>query len=142
MERRQTVFVAGVVVLALTVAMVVAYRLGTRQACRRGGPELVSSDVAVCTDFREAKAHTGQTGCISGRVVRVYTARSGATFLDFCPDYRNCAFSSVIFASDRNKFGDLTTLGSRQVEIRGPIISYKGRAEIVLRDPEQLHVAP
>ena len=142
MNRRQLVYVAAVVVMASTLATVVAYRLGVRQARGRGGLESVPADVAGCIDFREAQSHTGQTGCITGRLLRTYTSRSGATFLDFCPDYRNCEFSCVIFASDRSKFGDLTTLGSRQVEIRGPIVSYKGRAEIVLHDPEQLHVAP
>ena len=142
LKRRQLVYVAVVVVLASTLATVVAYRLGVRQAGRRANPKSVPGDVAGCIDFREAQSHTGQTGCITGRVLRTYTSRSGVTFLDFCPDYRNCAFSGVVFASDRSKFGDLTTLGSRQVEIRGPIISYKGRAEIILHDPEQLHVAP
>ena len=130
------------VVLTSTLAAVVAYRLGIRQAGRRGGPESVPRDVAGCIDFREAQSHTGQTGCITGRVLRAYTSRGGVTFLDFCPDYRDCAFSGVIFASDRSKFGDLTTLGSRQVEIRGPIVSYKGRAEIILREPAQLQVVP
>jgi hypothetical protein len=136
------VCVASVVVLAFTLATVVAYRLGVRQAGGTSRPESVPGDATGCVDFREAQSHTGQTGCITGRLLRTYTSRSGATFLDFCPDFRNCAFSSVIFASDRSKFGDLTTLGSRQVEIRGPIVSYKGRAEIILHDPEQLHVAP
>jgi hypothetical protein len=141
-KRRQLVYVAVVVVIAFTLAMVVAYRLGVRQAGRKGGPEPALGGVAGCIDFREAQSHTGQTGCITGRVLRTYTSRNGVTFLDFCLDYRNCPFSSVVFASDRSKFGDLTTLGSRQVEIRGPIVSYKGRAEIILHDPEQLHVAP
>ena len=141
MQRRQITYVA-VVVLVATLAMVVAYRLGLRHASRRSASGLVPGDAIGCIDFREAQAHTGQTGCISGRVLRAYTAHSGVTFLDFCPDYRGCGFSAVVFASDRSKFGDLTTLGSRQVEIRGPIVSYKGRAEIILQNPEQLHVAP
>jgi hypothetical protein len=140
--RKQIVYVAAVVLLTSTLATMVAYRLGIRQAGRRGGLESAPGAVAGCLDFREAQSHTGQTGCITGRVLRAYTSRSGVTFLDFCPDYRNCAFSGVIFASDRSKFGDLTTLGSRQVEIRGPIVSYQGRAEIILHDPEQLHVVP
>ena len=141
MKRRQLVYVASVVVLASTLAMVVAYRMGVRQAGHRSGAESVPGDLGGCIDFREAQSHTGQTGCITGRVLRAYTSHGGVTFLDFCPDYRDCAFSGVIFASDRSKFGDLTTLGSRQVEIRGPIVSYKGRAEIILHDPEQLREA-
>ena len=89
MKRKQIVYVAAMVVLTSTLATVVAYRLGIRQAGRRGGPASVSGDVAGCTDFREAQSHTGQTGCITGRVLRVYTSRSRVTFLDFCADYRN-----------------------------------------------------
>jgi hypothetical protein len=75
-------------------------------------------------------------------VLRAYTSRAGNTFLDFCPDYRTCPFTSVIFDSDRSKFGDLGALAGRQVEIRGAVVAYEGRAEIVIRDPEQIRVLP
>jgi hypothetical protein len=74
--------------------------------------------------------------------VRVFTSRGGNTFLDFCEDYRDCPFTSVIFSSDKNKFGDLASLAGRQIEIRGPIAVYQGRPEIIIRDPEQIRLAP
>jgi len=141
-RRKQLVFMALAVLLTSALAAVVAYRLGVRRAGSGESIPSVPSETARCIDFREAQSHTGQTGCVRGQVLRSYTSRSGVTFLDFCPDYRNCPFSSIIFASDRSKFGDLATLESRQVEIRGPIVSYKGRAEIILHDPEQLQVVP
>jgi hypothetical protein len=61
--------------------------------------------------------------------------------MDFCADYRDCPFTSVIFSSDREKFGDLQTLRGRQVEIRGPITLYNGRAEIVIHGPDQIRAA-
>lgn len=93
-------------------------------------------------DFRQAKSRAGETGCISGYILRAYTSRSGNTFLDFCADYRNCPFSSVIFASDRPKFGNLETLAGREIRIRGLITAYQDHAEIVVHDPWQLQVSP
>jgi len=46
----------------------------------------------------------------------------------------------VIFASDRKKFGNLATLAGREVQIRGMVATYQGRAEIIIRDPWQLQV--
>jgi hypothetical protein len=93
-------------------------------------------------DLRDAASHTGETGCVSGRVLRVFVSRGGNAFLDFCSDYRKCPFTSVIFSADRNKFGDLTALGGRDVEIQGLITVYQGRAEIVIHDPQQIRVSP
>ena len=93
-------------------------------------------------DFHDAGKRTGELGCVTGRVLRVYASRAGNTFLDFCTDYRSCAFTSVIFSSDRAKFGDLQALEGKPVEIRGPITTYQGRAEIIIRDPGQVREAP
>lgn len=93
-------------------------------------------------DFREARTRLGETTCVSGRVLRAFTSRGGNAFLDFCPDYRTCPFVAVIFASDRNRFGDLTTLEGRQVEVEGSMSEYNGRAEIKIHDPKQIHVLP
>jgi len=95
-----------------------------------------------CVDFHDAGQHTGETACVSGRVLRVSTSRSQTTYLDFCPNYRDCPFSTVIFASDRTRFGNLNALNGREVEIQGRISVYNGRPEIVIRDPQQLHVVP
>ena len=74
--------------------------------------------------------------------MRVFASRAGNTFFDFCADYRTCAFTSVVFSADRTKFGDLTTLAGRRVELEGPITAYQGRAEIIIHDPHQLRVLP
>ncbi|MGH9454107.1 MAG: hypothetical protein ACRD2O_09090 [Terriglobia bacterium] len=93
-----------------------------------------------CVDFRQAVSRIGQSGCVTGQVLRAYTSQAGNTFLDFCQDYRSCPFTSVIFSSDRPRFGDLASIEGRIVEIRGNIKTYEGRAEIVIRDPEQIRV--
>lgn len=140
MKRKQFLTVVLIVLTASLVSAVLAYRSGLHR-----GQFAVSSEGnsgSVCWELRDAVAHAGETGCVTGRVLRVYTSRAGNTFLDFCSNYRNCPFTSVIFSSDRDKFGKLETLAGRRVEIRGDISIYQGRPEIVIRDPEQLRAAP
>ncbi len=140
MTRRQILLVAVIVLLASTLSAVVAYRRALRSVTQ--GQVTAPSGTAGCVDFRDVAPHVGETGCVTGRVLRTYTSRGGHTFLDFCPDYRSCPFASVIFSSDRNKFGELSTLTGRKIEIRGAITVYQGRAEIIIRDPNQIKSTP
>ena len=136
--RKQILLVVVLVGAASALSGLVAYR----RALRSAAASHAGADSAGCVDFHEAATLKGKYGCVTARVLRVYTSRNGATFLDFCPDYRNCPFSSVIFSSDRSKFGRLETLTGRRVEIRGTVTQYQGRAEIIIRDPEQVREAP
>lgn len=134
---------AGLVLAASGFSAMVAYRtsLHHSRAFRTDAWD-ATSKTGGCTNFRQADSRVGTQGCISGRILRVYTSHAGNSFLDFCVDYRNCPFGSVIFASDRSKFGNLSTLIGRNVEIRGAIKSYHGKAEIIISDPQQIRVAP
>lgn len=143
MTRRQIAAVAAVVLVICAFVGLVAYRWGRWRGVsesRPAGAARASSSTG-CLDFHNAAAHIGETSCVSGRVLRVFTSRSGNSFLDFCADYRDCPFTSVIFESDRSKFGNLGTLTGRQVEIRGAIVPYQGHAEIVIHDPDQIREA-
>jgi hypothetical protein len=101
-----------------------------------------SSGSAACVDIRNAATLEGKRGCVGGLILRVYTARSGNSFLDFCQDYRTCPFTSVIFSKDQAKFGDLASLQGKRVEIQGDVVAYQGRAEIILHDPQQVRSGP
>lgn len=140
MTRKQILLVALIVLLASTLSAVVAYRRALRSVPQ--GQVTAPRGPAGCVDFRDVAPHVGETGCVTGRVLRTYTSRAGHTFLDFCPDYRSCPFASVIFSSDRNKFGELSALTGQRVEIHGSITAYQGRAEIIIRDPGQIKSAP
>ncbi|HUU13142.1 MAG TPA: hypothetical protein VM182_05460 [Terriglobia bacterium] len=146
LSRKHIVSIVGIVLIASTLSAYVAYRLGLRRA---GGTFSSSPASATgggteggCVDYRDAASLSGKDACISARVLRVFTSRAGNTFLDFCTDYRKCPFTSVIFESDSEKFGDLNTLRGRRVEIRGLVTEYQGRAEIIIRNPEQIRVLP
>ena len=114
--------------------------LSPRQSARTPDAPAVSSP-PPCADIRNAEPLVGKSGCVAGLVLRVYSARTGNTFLDFCQDYRTCPFTSVIFASDKSKFGNLESLQGKRVEIRGDVVTYQGRAEIIIRDPQQVRSA-
>ena len=88
-------------------------------------------------DYREAMEHIGEEAIVKGKVIKVYTSKSGTTFLDFCKDYSKCPFTAVIFASDADKFSNLKQY-EREVRVRGVIKSYNGKAEIIVESPEQL----
>jgi len=141
--RRKRILVAGIVLVVFCLGVVVGRRAGHSPsaasfAARGSSP----GGSPPCIDFRDAGPHAGQTGCVTGRVLKVFTSKGGNTFFDFCEDYHDCPFSSLVFSSDKQKFGDLQSLAGRQIEIRGTITVYQGRAEIIVRDPEQIRTAP
>lgn len=115
---------------------------GPVQADLAPGNDPAPSAPPPCVDIRNAGPLVGSNGCVSGLVLRVYSASTGNTFLDFCQDYHSCPFSSVIFSTDKNKFGNLASLQGKRVEIRGDVVAYQGRAEIVIHDPQQVRSAP
>ena len=151
MKRRPILAGAGFVLAAFGLGMWLGLRIQPRPINRgvsmmaepsSRSPQGPVVNTAPCVDFRHADPLVGKNGCVAGLVLRVYAARTGNTFLDFCEDYRTCPFSSVVFASDKSKFGDLGSLQGKRVEIRGDVTAYQGRAEIIVRDPQQVRSAP
>jgi hypothetical protein len=147
MKAKQIAVVIVIVLVVSAFSALVSYRM----ALRRIHPEFTKvsppepgkpQTAGGCVDFHDAAAHIGETGCISGRLLRVFTSRGGNSFLDFCENYKECPFTSVVFASDKNKFGQLETLNGRQIEIQGTITSYQGHAEIIIHSPQQIHELP
>ncbi len=89
--------------------------------------------------YTQAPQHVGETARISGTVISVYTSKSGTTFFDYCVNYSGCPFGAVIFASARARFSSpLTAYQGRDITVFGTITSYKGKAEIVLDNPDQI----
>jgi len=93
---------------------------------------------AHCVPFAEARHHLGKTQCVTGTVVHVKEGTNGVTFLDFCENYETCPFTVVVFQGDLRKVGDVRQLTGRAIEIKGTVEEYDGRAEIILRHPQQL----
>jgi hypothetical protein len=141
--RRKKILVAGIVLAVFCLGVYVGRHAGRSPSSASNALRASSRrDLAGCFDFRAAGSHAGETGCVAGRVLKVFTSGGGNTFLDFCEDYHDCPFSSVIFSSDKRKFGNLQSLTGRQIEIRGLISVYQGRPEIIISDPDQIRMAP
>lgn len=90
-----------------------------------------------CYTPAQALAHVGEQACVEGTVTNaLYAARSNGrpTFLDFGSD-----FTAVIWQEDRPKFNPPPeTLRGRRLRVSGRIESYRGKAQIIVRDPSQL----
>lgn len=140
MRKKSAILVVAGIAAAVLIS-ITAYRLGLRHAAKLDNASASTAPPHKdCVGIPQAGLHTGENTCVEGRVLRVFTSRSGSTFLDFCQDYHNCGFGSVIFASDRSRFGNLGSLEGRKVEIAGEITTFNGRAEIIIHDPEQIRV--
>ncbi len=89
-------------------------------------------------EYTEAKKHIGEYASVRGTLVEAYTSKTGTVFLDFCENYKTCPFTAVIFADDAKQFGDLSRYNGTVITLTGKIVSYEGRAEIVLSSPSQI----
>ena len=138
MTRRQKTWVMIGILTAATLGAVSGYFYGQARLRRWAGPAAGRD----CYNFRDASDYIGEAGCVEGRVLDVFTSGRGNSFLNFCVDYQDCPFNAVIVSEDMKKFGNLTALLGRQVQITGLIEIYKGQAEIKIRDPVQIRVEP
>lgn len=94
---------------------------------------------AKCIPIEEAPGKIGDETCVRGTVVRVNESQSGTWFLNYCPDYRKCPFTVVVFAKDLRDVGDVRMLLGKTIEVFGKIRLYNDRAEIILRNARQLY---
>jgi hypothetical protein len=91
-----------------------------------------------CLSLADAGKHVGTEQCVSGTVEHIEHSGKGTTLLSFCKETKACPFRVVVFPTDIKKMGDLQQLEGRQIEIKGTIQDYDGRAEIVLKRTQQL----
>ena len=97
-----------------------------------------SAAAAKCIPYTEAENRIGDQACVTGMVVKVGQSNSGTFFLNFCEKYRDCPFTVVVFPSSLKDVGDVRVLQGKPIEIFGKITSWRGHAEIVLKDARQL----
>jgi hypothetical protein len=99
---------------------------------------VASSAAAACIPFTQAENRIGDQACVTGKVLKVAESKSGTFFLNFCEKYRDCPFTVVVFPSNLKDVGDVRQLEGKTIEIFGKITTWRGHAEIVLRDTRQL----
>jgi hypothetical protein len=104
---------------------------------------LIVATPAFAADLspEDAGQHVGETATVCGTVASAHyspQSRGKPTFLDMGHAYPDEVFTAVIWGDDRSKFGDPESLAGQHVCVTGPISQYRGRPEVVLRDPSPL----
>jgi hypothetical protein len=94
----------------------------------------------------EAKDHVGQSATVCGRVVSArYAERSKGqpTFLNLDKPYPREIFTILIWGENRSKFGmPESKYRDAEICVTGQITSYRGTAEIVTAEPNQISSEP
>jgi len=91
---------------------------------------------------QEAAQHIGEKATVCGVVVSAkfaVTSRGQPTFLNLDRPYPDQVFTVVIWGADRSKFGQPEiAFSAKQICVTGWIAAYKGRPEIIAKDPVQI----
>jgi nuclease S1 len=87
---------------------------------------------------REAVAHLGETATVVGTVAGVFRSKGGNVYLNFGADYPHQTFTAVVLAPVGSWAKGLDSLVGKQIGVRGEIVSYRGRVEIVLKGRDQI----
>jgi hypothetical protein len=92
----------------------------------------------------EAKDHVGEHATVCGKVVSTrYAAstRGKPTFLNIDKSYPNPLFTILIWGENREKFGrPEEKFRDKQVCVTGKITEYRGGAETVISDPQNIEI--
>jgi hypothetical protein len=91
---------------------------------------------------REAQAHEGEAAMVVGTVAAVFRSKSGNLYVNFGADYPHQTFTAVALAPLPSWTAGLDTLTGKRIGVRGEIVAYRGRVEIVLREPGQISAEP
>lgn len=89
-------------------------------------------------DLERAHQKLDQLGAFKGTVSGIYEPSAGKLrILNFDTDYRT-ALSAVLSSEDAGKFPDINQLVGKEVLVSGTFVDYHGRAEIVVKSPDQI----
>src|SRR5258708_4411145 len=99
------------------------------------------SETATVIPANEAAAHINEWATVEGVVAKVFTSKSGNTFLNIGATYPNQTFTGWIpHASPVSKSPMLSDIEGRRVKITGRIEFYKGKPEIRINAPSQIEI--
>jgi hypothetical protein len=99
------------------------------------------SQTTTVIPANEAPAHVGQYTTVEGVVAKVFTSKTGNTFLNIGAAYPNQTFTDWIPpASPVSKSAVVSDVEGKHVKIIGRIEMYKGKPEIRINAASQLEV--
>ena len=101
----------------------------------------VEAQTATVIPANLAAGHVGEYATVEGVVAKVFTSKSGNTFLNIGGAYPNQTFTGWIPpASPVSKSPILSGLEGKRVKITRRIELYKGKPEIRINAAEQLEI--
>ena len=100
----------------------------------------VSAQTVPTVPSTEAKDHVGQYAHVFGTVAEVHLSTKGDAFIRFDQPFPDADFSAVIFAEDRQKFGDITHLQGKTITVTGTIRLFHDKPEVFLKGRQQLEM--
>jgi hypothetical protein len=99
------------------------------------------SQTATVIPANQAVVHIGEYATIEGVVAKVFTSKTGNTFLNIGAAYPNQTFTGWIpQASQVSQSPLLSGIEGKRVKITGRIELYKGKPEIRINASSQLEV--
>lgn len=128
-----------VVVLVLFLIFVfIGYRLGILSKIFNEETDFPAVTDENSIHFSEAPNNIGRKVWVEGEIDHVFTSVKGNYFLNFCSDFRDCPFSSLIFSEKANLFNDINSWSGDTVYIYGLIEVYQTRPQIIIENPNQI----
>ncbi len=97
----------------------------------------VEAQTTTVIPANEAAAHIGEYASVKGVVAKVFTSKSGNTFLNIGAAHPN---QTIPPASPVSKSPTLSGIEGKRVKITGRIEIYKGKPEIRINAASQLEV--
>jgi DNA/RNA endonuclease YhcR with UshA esterase domain len=99
------------------------------------------AQTATVISANEAAAHVGQYATVEGFVAKLFTSKSGNTFLNIGAAYPNQTFTGWIpNTSPVKNSAVLDGVEGKHVKITGQIEMYKGKPEIRINAASQIEV--
>ncbi len=89
--------------------------------------------------FTEVSDRIGENLWVYGNLDHVFVSSNNNYFLNFCEDFRDCPFNSVIFSNHADQFNDIEGWVG-EIYIYGNISYYQNRAQIVIEYSEQVRI--
>ena len=115
------------------LSLVMAVTIVASASCWAGEKRITAS---------EASSYIGQSATVCGNVASTkyaYRSKGQPTFLNLDEPYPSQIFTALIWGSDRPAFGSPeTTYSGKSICVTGQIKNYRGKPEIIVRNPRQI----
>ncbi len=115
---------------------------GDALARASGASDAADARRGTAVSWEEADRHEGEMAVVEGTIVRSHRT-AGVLYLNFHPNWKRY-LTVVIRSKDLSRFPEdpETAFKGKKVRVRGEVNRFKGRLEMIVRDPADIAVVP